>query len=208
MARSRRSPTGITKRLLDAAVALPEMLAAMRAPALLALAAAACGAGCSGTDPYRPGESLGAFHVTGKLVSTSCGATPDPWEFDVKLRHESAVLYWVQGDAPVSATVDGQAHATLTATATQTVRAADARSKTAACTLSRSDVVDVVLAPLTAPVSSVAGATSFKGTLTYRFAPTDGSSCEDQLSDVGGDFATLPCDVKYEVSGLRTGDAR
>jgi hypothetical protein len=55
-------------------------------------------------------------------------------------------------------------------------------------------------------VSDVAGTTSFKGTLTYRFAPTEGSSCEDQLAELGGDFATLPCDVKYDVSGVRTGD--
>jgi hypothetical protein len=164
--------------------------------------------GCSGKDPYRPGESLGAFHVTGKLVATSCGATPDPWEFDVRLRHERTTLYWVQGDAPIAAQVDGAARATLKATATQTVRPADERSRTAACTMSRTDVVELVLAPLAAPVSDVAGATSFKGTLAYRFAPTEGSSCEDQLTDLGGDFATLPCDVTYEVAGVRTGDAK
>lgn len=199
MARSRCTPTGITKRVRDALVAFP---------VIAAVSALAGGSGCSGKDPYRPGESLGAFHVTGKLVSTTCGPTPDPWEFDVRLRHERTTLYWVQGDAPISAQVDAAARAILKATATQTVRAADARSRTAACTMARSDEVDLVLAPLTAPVNDVAGATSFTGTLTYRFAPTEGSSCEDQLSDSGGDFATLPCDVKYELSGLRTGDAR
>jgi hypothetical protein len=168
----------------------------------------AWGSGCSGTDPYRPGESLGAFHVTGKLVATSCGATPDPWEFEVRLRHDRTTLYWVQGAAPISALVDGSARAILKSTATQTVRAADDRSKTAACMMTRSDVVDLVLAPLAAPINDVAGATSFTGTLSYRFAPTEGSSCDDQLSDLGGDFATLPCDVKYAVSGTRTGDAR
>jgi hypothetical protein len=177
-------------------------------PAAVALAALSGGSGCSGKDPYRPGESLGAFHVTGKLVSTSCGPTPDPWEFDVKLRHERTTLYWVQGDAPISAQVDGAARAVLKATAMQTVRPADERSRTAACTMSRSDVVELVLAPLAAPVDDVAGVTSFKGTLSYRFAPTEGSSCEDQLTDVGGDFATLPCDVKYDLSAVRTGDAR
>lgn len=199
MARPRCTSTGITNRVRDVLVALP---------ATLALAALAGGAGCSGKDPYRPGESLGAFHVTGKLVSTTCGATPDPWEFDVRLRYERRTLYWVQGDAPIAAQVDSAAKATLKSGTTQTVREADARSRTAACTIARSDVVELVLAPLTAPFEDVAGATSFKGTLTYRFAPTEGSSCEDQLSDSGGDFATLPCDVKYDVAGLRTGDAR
>lgn len=172
------------------------------------LAAILGGAGCSGTDPYRPGESLGAFHVTGKLVSSSCGATADPWEFDVKLRHDRAMLYWVQGAAPISAPVDNTARATLKATATQTVRAANARSQTPACAITRTDTVELLLAPLASPVSDVAGTTSFKGRLSYRFAPTDGSSCDDQLTDVGGDFARLPCDVKYEVAGARTGDAR
>lgn len=186
-------------RLVDVLVALPT---------LVAIGAIGGGSGCSGKDPYRPGESLGAFHVTGKLVSSSCGVTPDPWEFDVKLRHERTTLYWVQGDAPISAQVDASARATLEATATQTVREADARGKTAACSMVRTDVVELVLAPLAAPVSDVAGATRFAGTLAYHFAPTEGSACEDQLADVGGDYATLPCDVKYEVSGTRTGDAR
>lgn len=192
-------------RSRDVLVACPSLLAGL---AGLALAAAFAGTGCSGKDPYRPGESLGAFHVTSKLVSTSCGATPDPWEFDVKLRHERNTLYWVQGDAPIAAQVDAAARATLKATATQTVREADARSRTPACTMARSDVVELVLAPLAAPVSDVAGATSFTGTLAYHFAPTEGSSCEDQLTDVGGDYAALPCDVKYELSGVRTGDAK
>lgn len=177
-------------------------------PLVVAIAAIAGGSGCSGKDPYRPGESLGAFHVTGKLVASSCGPTPDPWEFDVRLRHERSTLYWVQGDAPLSAQVDAAARAVLKATTSQTVRDADARTRTAACMLTRSDEVDLVLAPLAAPVNDVAGATSFKGTLTYRFAATEGSSCEDQLADVGGDFATLPCDVKYELSATRTGDAK
>jgi hypothetical protein len=187
-------------------MARPRSRSRVLAPSALLVCALV--AGCSGKDPYRPGESLGAFHVTGRLVSSTCGAVPDPWDFDVKLRHDRATLYWIQGDAPVSAPVDGAARATLEATATQTVRAADQRSKTPACALTRSDVVALVLAPLRAPVTDLAGATTFKGTLTYRFAAAEGSSCEDQLADLGGDFAALPCDVTYEVAGARTGDAR
>ncbi len=164
--------------------------------------------GCGGKDPYRPGESLGAFHVVGKLVATSCGATPARWEFDVRLRHDRTTLYWVQGDAPISARVDASASVTLTASATQTMRTADARSKRSACTMARNDVVAIALAPLDMPVTDLAGTTTFAGTLAYHFAPTEPSACEGQLADVGGDFAALPCDVKYEVAGIRTGDAR
>lgn len=168
--------------------------------------AIAMAGGCSGHDPYRPGESIGVFRVDGKLTSTSCGATPDPWQFDVRLRHEAATLYWVQGDAPISGQIDGKARAVLKTTAVQQVRPADAKSQTAACSMSRADVVDLVLAPATS--TDVKGATSFTGSLTYRFAATDGSSCEDQLTESGGDFKTLPCDVRYELVGKRTGDAK
>ena len=80
---------------------------------LLGIALIACGSGCGGKDPYRPGESVGVFHVAGKLVATNCGQTPDPWEFDVRLRHDQSTLYWVQGDAPVSGIVDSSARVVL-----------------------------------------------------------------------------------------------
>jgi hypothetical protein len=163
---------------------------------------------CSGKDPTRPGESIGVFAVSGKLVSSTCGATPDPWKFDVRLRHEERTLYWVQGDAPISGQVDPQARAVLTSSDVRQMRAADAKSKTPACNMSRTDALDLVLAPVVKPVTDVAGVTSFKGTLTYRFAATEGSSCEDQLADSGGDFAAIPCDVSYEIDGLRTGNAK
>lgn len=180
-------------------------------PLVLAVAALAGGAGCSGHDPYRPGESVGAFHVTGKLVSTSCGPVPDPWEFDVKLRHDATTLFWVQGSAPISGQVDSAARAVMKSSVVSTVRPADAKTKTAACTIARSDVVDLVLAPATAPAmaaADVGAATSFKGSLGYQFAQVDGSSCEDQLLDTGGDFAALPCAVSYEITATRTGDAK
>lgn len=180
-------------------------------PFVLAIAAIAGGSGCSGHDPYRPGEPVGAFHVTGKLVSTTCGPTPDPWEFDVKLRHDSTTLFWVQGSAPISGQVDGTARAVMKSSVVNTVRPADAKTKTAACTMARSDVVDLVLAPSMTPpmvAADVGAATSFKGSLGYQFAVAEGSSCEDQLLESGGDFAALPCSVSYEITATRTGDAK
>jgi hypothetical protein len=180
-------------------------------PCVLAIAAFVGGSGCSGHDPYRPGESVGAFHVTSKLVSTTCGPTPDPWEFDVKLRHDATTLFWVQGSAPISGQLDATAHTVLKTSVVNTVRPADAKTQTAACTMSRSDVVDLVLAPTKAPAMTaedVSGATSFKGTLAYQFTVVSGSSCEDQLTEVGGDFAALPCAVSYEITATRTGEAK
>jgi hypothetical protein len=174
---------------------------------LLATAAVCAGSGCSGKDPYRPGESIGAFHVTAKLVSTSCGKTPDPWEFDVRLRYEKTTLYWVQGDAPISGVVDPSARAVLKASVTQTLPAANPRSQQAACAMARTDALDIVLAPITTPILDLQPTTSFKGSLTYHFTAMEGSDCEAQLATAGGDFDVLPCDVVYELSGLRTGDA-
>ena len=179
-------------------------------PVVLALAALAS-IGCSGKDPYRPGESIGVFQVSGKLVATSCGATPDPWAFEVRLRHDATTLYWVQGDAPVSGLLDATAKAVLTSSATLTPRAATAN--VAGCTMTRTDTVELVLAPVSSPVtvtaaSEVTAATSFTGSIKYRFAASEGSLCDDQLSDNGGQYARLPCDVQYELAGARTGDAR
>lgn len=178
--------------------------------ALLLLATAAiCGiSGCSGKDPYRPGESIGAFHVTAKLVSTTCGKTPDPWAFDVRLRHDKTTLYWVQGDAPISGLVDPGARAVLKSSATQTLRAEDPKRALAACAMARADVLDLVLAPIAKPVTDLQPATSFKGTLAYRFTVAEGADCEDQLAGAGGDFDALPCNVLYDLEGLRTGDAK
>ncbi|MDB5220726.1 MAG: hypothetical protein JWO86_8653 [Myxococcaceae bacterium] len=179
-------------------------------PVVLAIAALASG-GCSGKDPYRPGESIGIFHVTGKLIATSCGATPDPWEFDVRLRHDSTTLYWVQGDAPISAILDATAKAVLTSTATLTARAVSANDP--GCTMARTDTVELVLAPMAAPVTvsaatEVTSAKSFTGSLKYHFEASGGSLCDDQLTDNGGQYAALPCDVQYELGATRTGDAK
>jgi len=174
-----------------------------------ALALPATGStGCTGKDPYAPGETLGTFAVTGALVSTTCGATPNPWQFDVKLRHEDTTIYWVQGGAPIAGIVDRTARAVLKASDVRTVREANARTKTAACTMAREDVVELALAPVTTPASTTAvdlsTATSFKGTLTYRFSVAPGSMCDDQLAESGGDYAALPCEVKYEIGAQRT----
>lgn len=177
----------------------------------LAGALAFTAAGCTGKDPYAPGETLGTWSVTGALVSTTCGATPNPWQFDVKLRHEDTTVYWVQGGAPISGRIDPAARATLKASDVRTVREANAKTKTAACTMAREDVVDLTLSPVTTPSTTTTAttvdlstATSFKGTLSYRFSVSEGSMCDDQLTESGGDFDALPCEVKYTLEARRT----
>jgi hypothetical protein len=177
-------------------------MASFRLLVLLALACAAC----SGKDPYNPGTSLGTFHVSAKLTGSTCGTVPDPWEFDVKLAHEESTLFWIQGGAPVSGTMDNTARAQLKTTDSRELRAANPKSKLAACVVIRDDVLDVALAGETpdAPLATVGEATRFNGKLTYRFRPMDGSECSDQTLDQGGDFAALPCEVSYDLAAAQT----
>jgi hypothetical protein len=165
---------------------------------------------CSGKDPYNPGDPIGAFHVTGALMTTSCGATPNPWEFDVKLRHDATTLYWVQGGAPIQGTVDATAHATLTSQTTSTLRDADAQKRIAACVVTRTDSLDLALdvGGVAATSTNIAEATAFTATLRYHFEPSSDSYCADQVTASGGDFDALPCEVAYTLGGKRTGDLK
>jgi hypothetical protein len=162
----------------------------------------AFGAACSGKDPYSPGTKLGTFHVTAKLTQTTCGATPDPWEFDVRLNHDGSTLYWIQGGAPVEGRVDTAAKAQLKSETTHSVRAADPRTKMAACSIARADILDVVLSSAdTKPTTDPGTTASFAGGLVYSFTPTEGSDCVDQLTSTGGGFDALPCEVRYDIAG-------
>ena len=157
---------------------------------------------CSGKDPYSPGTKLGTFHVTATLTHTSCGPTPNPWEFDVRLNHEGSTLYWIQGGAPIQGQVDTTARTQLEAEVVQEVRKADERAKREACTIARTDVLALTLADADAkPTSDPALMQSFSGSLVYTFAPVSGSDCSDQTTVSGGDFDALPCEVHYDLSG-------
>lgn len=182
----------------------------MLRPAALAAAASLAVLGCSGKDPYKPGESVGTFHVSAALTSSTCGAVPNPWEFDVRLRYEEGTLYWVQGGAPVSGLADANARVILRSGLTDTVREADPRRNLAACTIVREDTLDVVLSDAAkAPARDLALATSFAGTIAYGFTPAEGADCTDQLASAGegtDGFAALPCVVQYSLTGVKTGD--
>lgn len=172
----------------------------------ISLALAVSLASCGGKDPYNPGAQLGTFHVSAKLLGTTCGQTPNPWEFDVRLNHDGQTLYWIQGGAPISANVNVQtARTELVSESIHDLRKADARAKLAACVVSRKDKLDVMLVGEdTKPSPDPSLAKSFVGSLSYVFAPTDGSDCTDQLLATNGDFEQLPCSVEYEVAGVFT----
>lgn len=157
---------------------------------------------CSGKDPTNPGTQLGTFHVSAALQRSTCGATPNPWEFDVRLNHDGTVLYWIQGAAPTAGDVDKTATTKLKTEAVYEVRAADAKKKKAVCALSRQDSVTMTLAAAdNTPAVDPSNTTSFTGELVYSFTPTEGSDCSDQVVGSGGGFEALPCEVAYAITG-------
>ena len=175
----------------------------MRRPPVLVLAAMlVASAACSGKDPYNPGTPMGTFNVQGKLTTNSCGdagSAPDPWAFDVKLSRDASTLYWLQGGPPVSGVLDASTHATLKSSDTRTVHAANPRSGVSFCAMTRDDILDATLSP-----AGTGNADAFNGSLTYRFTPTEDSDCSDQMAGSGGEFAALPCEVKYDLAALHT----
>ena len=163
--------------------------------------------GCSGKDSYAPGSPIGTFHVSGKLTKSSCGSVPDPWEFDVKLRRDGPTLYWVQGGAPIQGRFSA-GRADLSAKEVHTLRPANAKQRLLACAVVRADVLDVDLTNGgDNPVRELGETRAFRGTLVYRYTPTDDSDCADQVSSSGGGFDSLPCEVRYDVNGALLPDA-
>lgn len=170
--------------------------------ALVVLLGASASAGCSGKDPYSPGTKLGVYRVDAKLTSSTCGAVPDPWQFDVRLNHDGSTLYWIQGGAPIQGRVDTNASALFEATVTNELRAADTKTRRAACSVARNDTLAITIVAADAkPNPDPAVMKSFVGSLVYDFVPLDGSDCSDQLTATGGDFDILPCSVRYELTG-------
>jgi len=139
------------------------------------------------------------------LTSTTCGATPNPWVFDVRLNRDGSTLYWIQNSLPVAGSVDSSARTKLETSVTSELRHADDVKKIASCQVMRSDNVDMALSDADAkPAVDPADVRKFSGVLKYTFAPTDGSDCGDQLLSTGGDFAALPCVVTYLLDGAMT----
>jgi hypothetical protein len=149
-------------------------------------------AACTGKDPYNPGTPLGTYTVEAKLLENDCGASvPPTWTFTVKLAKEGGTLYWVQGGAPVSGQMDATRRARLTATDTRPIHGKT--STLGACSMTRDDALELGLSEDEA---------SFSGVLSYAFTP-DGD-CRDQLEEMGGDFARLPCRSQFELKAVRS----
>jgi hypothetical protein len=157
----------------------------------------ALGVGCS--DSPLPGTLLGTYRVVADLQANACGAglaAPNPWTFDVQLSQKTTTLYWswMDGSAPLSNTLDAQAHTSLTTTRTGNVDGT--MSALGPCTMQRQDGVQITLGHGSPP-------SGFVATIQYSFAAAGGANCADQLAASGGMYDALPCSIRYTATAAR-----
>jgi hypothetical protein len=154
-----------------------------------------------GQDAHEPGDRLGTYHVTGKLVTDSCkasvlGVSAD-WAFDVKLSREDDTLYWLNGQEAIPGTIasdgktfDFESGVVVTLEAAQGVHPG--------CIIDRSDAANGKLSS-----SSTTDVPSFSVDMSFAYAQESGTQCAGYVGVEGG-FAGLPCTVSYSLTAKRT----
>jgi hypothetical protein len=179
------------------------------------MALAVCG--CSGVlgnkDPHDPGAPVGIYHLTATVDTTSTcaeavAAAPKPWLFDVTLRRDKQVGYWIVNGQPLQGTIDDKGAVTFTASFPSKIHDVDKRRELGACTIIRTDSFTGALA---GPPATAAGIASFTGTLRYSYVVEAGSDCRDVVGPVAEGrpspiFATLPCEVHFAVTATKYAD--
>ena len=171
--------------------------------ASLLLWASVLSAGClgRGQDAHEPGDRLGTYHATGKLVSDSCQAevlgVSNDWQFDVKLSRESHTLYWLNGAEAIPGTIanDGVSFGFQSGVE---VPLQAPRGVQPGCVIQRTDDASGELSS-----SSTSDVPRFSAEISFSYAVKSGSECGGFVGVEGG-FADLPCKVSYSLSGKRT----
>jgi len=161
------------------------------------------GVGCVGhaQDAHEPGDRLGTYHATGKLVSDSCqaavlGVTSD-WQFDVKLSRQSHTLYWLNGAEAIPGTIASDNVSFGFESGVQVTLQA-ARGAVPGCVIERSDNASGKLSS-----SSTTDVRRFNVDMSFTYAVQPGSSCAGFVGVEDG-FAALPCKVSYSLTAERT----
>ena len=171
--------------------------------ASLFLCASVSTGGCVGhaQDAHEPGDRLGTYHATGKLVSDSCqagvlGVTND-WQFDVKLSRERHTLYWLNGEEAIPGTIasDGvsfgfQSGVEVTLEAPRGVQPG--------CVIQRTDSASGKLSS-----DSTTDVPRFAAEMSFSYAVKSGTECGAYVGVTDG-FMGLPCRVSYTLSAKRT----
>lgn len=165
-----------------------------------------CG-GCIGRaeDAHEPGDRLGTFHATGKLVGDSCQATvlgvSDDWQFDVKLSRDARTLYWLNGQEAIPGTIASDDVSFGFQSGVEVVLQAP-RGSRPGCVIARRDSASGKLSS-----RSTTDVRHFTAEMSFTYAdknPTqNGSECAGFVGVEGG-FVDLPCQISYSLSADRT----
>ncbi|MGK3994556.1 hypothetical protein [Sorangium sp. So ce1024] len=153
----------------------------------------------------EPATALGAFHVVGTQTSNTCGegalGTMRLWEFDVELARGEGALYWDNGTGVVAGVLDeDQVSFSIEALVVVDMRAGDGPPGPP-CSIARRDRARGELGAGGDDVMR------FEATLSYEFAPTAGSRCENLVAgelSVAPVFAALPCGMAYALKAKRS----
>lgn len=170
----------------------------------LALVAVTALTGCDqlfgdGTgDAHAPGTDLGSFNIIAIITQNTCGegalGEQSPWQFTVRLERDPGIIYWNSGQAVIPGSILGDGVTfSVDSSAVQNMRDPNVVGPLP-CSIARVDHADGVLDAATGAV------TSFSGTLTYTYAPTAGSTCDDLVQSSPPIVATLPCGFSYKMT--------
>jgi hypothetical protein len=206
--------------------------------AFLVIAAACAVCACKQGAPA--GTLVGDYDVRGVLVENTCGQaalpTTNPLQFNVELREDQGVGYWVPSKMAQntgSLSVDGAFRFAVSTTqqVSQTTQAnnnlqpSDFRTldpdfdlKKATCALTTMQTVTGALRRRLAADGGVvdtgntadAAATATDDLTAEHLivvSPTTGSDCNAVLTTFGGNFQNLPCQARYELTGKLIGAA-
>jgi hypothetical protein len=177
------------------------------------------------------GTLVGVYAVRGVLVENSCGTTalptPSPLEYNVEIREDHGVGYWVPAKSPQNAgslTARGEFNFSATQSAVLSMTQAgqqlqpndfqtlqpdfDLQKKTCAVTSMRriSGSLQRRNAADGGGVAEIGSADAGEdddlvGTDIVQISPSAGSDCNSSLSALGGTYLALPCGARYLLTG-------
>ncbi|XXX81194.1 hypothetical protein WMF30_20760 [Sorangium sp. So ce134] len=153
------------------------------------------------------GTGLGTFHVVGTQTGNTCGegalGATRLWEFDVDLARGDGALFWDNGAAVVEGVLgEDQVSFSIEGRVVVDMRAGGDAPPGPPCSVERRDRAHGELGDAGDDVSR------FEARLSYAFAPTPGSRCEDIVAgelSVAPMFAALPCGMDYDLKAKRSG---
>ncbi len=152
-------------------------------------------------DAHALGVELGRYRVDATLTSHSCGegalGSATSWQFEVELARDERALYWNNGAEIIAGELDESGVGFSFDSGVIIDMRSPEETALPACSVKR---VDLAAGKLGADGADVP---AFAGTLSYDFAPTEGSSCADLVSDPEPVFAALPCSFAYTIVGER-----